>query len=121
MKLTASDGPLARDVRDVAIATRAIGGPDGRDYVCIQDETPDCVAALDDGVGGLRLAWTDDFGFASRYAEPDSDRVIAIARDAARGLATLGATVVTTDEVWEDRSPGPTATWNAEPGAYEVI
>jgi amidase/aspartyl-tRNA(Asn)/glutamyl-tRNA(Gln) amidotransferase subunit A len=31
MKLTASDGPLARDVRDVAVVTRAISGPDGRD------------------------------------------------------------------------------------------
>lgn len=121
MKLTASDGPLARYVRDVAIATRAIGGPDGRDYVCIQDDTPDCVRALDDGVEGLRLAWTDDFGFASRYADADSDRIIAIAREAAFGLATVGATVVTTDDAWEDRSPVTTASWNAEPGAYAVI
>jgi Asp-tRNA(Asn)/Glu-tRNA(Gln) amidotransferase A subunit family amidase len=45
MMLTASNGPLARDVRDVALVTRAISGPDGRDYVCLQDETPDCVLA----------------------------------------------------------------------------
>jgi amidase/aspartyl-tRNA(Asn)/glutamyl-tRNA(Gln) amidotransferase subunit A len=89
--------------------------------VCLQDETPDCVAALDHGVDGLRLAWTDDFGFASRYAAADGERVIGVAREAAAGLATLGATVVTTDEVWEDRSPNTTASWNAEPGAYEVM
>jgi aspartyl-tRNA(Asn)/glutamyl-tRNA(Gln) amidotransferase subunit A len=121
MMLTASNGPLARDVRDVAIVTRAISGPDGRDYVCLQDETPDPVKALDEGVDGLRLAWTDDFGFASRYAEPGSERVIAVAREAAAGLASLGATVETTNEVWEDRSPVSTASWIAEPGAYEVI
>jgi Asp-tRNA(Asn)/Glu-tRNA(Gln) amidotransferase A subunit family amidase len=121
MMLTASNGPLARDVRDVALVTRAISGPDGRDYVCLQDETPDCVAALDHGVDGLRLAWTDDFGFASRYATADGARVIGVAREAAAGLATFGATVVTTDEVWEDRSPNTTASWNAEPGAYEVM
>jgi amidase/aspartyl-tRNA(Asn)/glutamyl-tRNA(Gln) amidotransferase subunit A len=121
MKLTASDGPLARDVRDVAIVTRAISGPDGRDYVCIQQPAPDCVDALDEGVDGLRLAWTDDFGFASRYADSGSEGVIAVAREAAARLATVGATVVTTSEVWEDRSPLTTASWNAEPGAYEVI
>jgi Asp-tRNA(Asn)/Glu-tRNA(Gln) amidotransferase A subunit family amidase len=121
MLLTASYGPLARDVRDVAMFTRAIAGPDGRDYVCLQDDTPDCAAALDTGVEGTRLAWTDDFGFASRYAGPQSRQIIELVRKAAAGLGTLGARLETTDEVWQDRAPETTASWNAEPAAYEVM
>jgi len=121
MMLTASYGPLARDVRDVAIVTRAIGGPDGRDYVCIQDDTPDCVAPLDRGVEGMRLAWTDDYGFASRYAGAESDRVIALVRDAAYGLSSLGAGVEATDETWEDRGEHGTVRWTVEPSAYEAM
>lgn len=121
MLLTASYGPLARDVRDVAMFTEAMAGPDGRDYVCLPDDTPDCVERLDDGVDGLRLAWTDDFGFASRYAAPESDRIIALVREAAMGLRGNGAAVDVTDEVWEDRAPETTASWNAEPAVYEVM
>ncbi|MCU1691561.1 MAG: putative amidase protein [Frankiales bacterium] len=121
MMLTASYGPLARDVRDAALFTRAMSGPDYRDYVCLSDETPDPVASLDQGVEGMRLAWTEDFGFASRYAGPDSARITAVAREAAAGLRTLGATLETTDEVWEDRSPDTTASWLAEPALYEVM
>ena len=121
MMLTASYGPLARDARDVAIVTRVIGGPDGRDYVCIQDDTPDCVAALDSGVDGMRLAWTDDFGFAvplrRRRQRPDH----RARREAGASLATLGATVEPTDEVWEDRGELGTVRWTVEPAAYEAM
>lgn len=121
MMLTASYGPLARNVRDAAIVTRAIGGPDGRDYVCIQTDTPDCVASLESGVEGMRLAWTDNFGFAARYASDESDRLIELARNSAQGLATLGATVEPTDEVWEDRAELGTVRWTVEPAAYEAM
>jgi amidase/aspartyl-tRNA(Asn)/glutamyl-tRNA(Gln) amidotransferase subunit A len=121
MLLTASYGPLARDVRDVALFTRAMGGPDGRDYVCIQDDTPDPLATLDAGVEGMRLAWTDDFGFASRYEAAESDRILELVRTAAAGLSSLGATVEPTDEVWEDRSPESTVSWTVEPSVYEVM
>src|SRR5438093_1275121 len=101
--------------------TEAVAGPDGRDYVCLPDDTPDCVHGIDAGVDGMRLAWTDDFGFASRYAAAESDRIIDLVRDAAMGLRTLGATVDPTTEVWEDRAPETTASWNAEPAVYEVM
>jgi Asp-tRNA(Asn)/Glu-tRNA(Gln) amidotransferase A subunit family amidase len=121
MMLTASYGPLARNVRDVALFTRAMGGPDGRDYVCLQDPTPDCVESLDAGIEGMRLAWTDDFGFASRYATEDSQRIIELAREAARGLGELGASLELTTEVWEDRAAGGTVGWVAEPSVYEAM
>ena len=117
--LTSSVGPLARDVRDAAVVTQVMAGPDGRDYICIQAETPDFLARLEAGVDGLRFAWTDDFGYASLYAAEESPRVIAHVREAAFGLQSLGARVETTGEVWEDpkRGGGPA---DGEPFVYQI-
>jgi aspartyl-tRNA(Asn)/glutamyl-tRNA(Gln) amidotransferase subunit A len=100
--LTASTGPLTREVRDAALMTQALSGPDGRDFFSFQDWSFDCLSALDDGVDGMRFAWTDDFGFASMYALEESPRVIAAIREAAQGFTSLGAEVEPTDIVWED-------------------
>jgi len=121
MMLTASFGPLARNVRDVALFTRAMEGPDGRDYVVVQDDPIDCVEGIDRGIEGMRLAWTENFGFADRYATEDSASIIDIARAAAQSLTTLGATLETTDEVWEDRAEEGTVRWTVEPSSYEVM
>ncbi len=121
MLLTASYGPLGRNVRDVALFTRAMSGGDGRDYVSLQDATPDPVAGLDRGIEGMRLAWTEDFGFASVYATEDSARIIDVGRAAAFALADCGATVEATDEVWEDRAEHGTVRWTVEPSVYEAM
>ena len=73
--------------------TQALAGPDGRDFFSLRDWSVDYLATLDDGVEGMRFAWTDDFGFASMYALEESPRVIAAIRDAAQGFTSLGATV----------------------------
>ena len=104
-------GPMTRSVRDAAAVTQVMAGPDGRDPFCIQSEPGDYLADLDAGLAGLRLAWTDDFGFAGRYAAPESPRVIAEVRDQALKLRTHGAEVEITDEVWEDIWPGRMAQW----------
>jgi Asp-tRNA(Asn)/Glu-tRNA(Gln) amidotransferase A subunit family amidase len=118
-RLTATIGPLARNVRDAAVAMQVMAGPDGRDYICLQHDPPDLLERLDFGVEGLRMAWTDDFGFASLYAAPESGRVVDLVREAAKGFTTLGADVMPTDEVWEDpqRGGGPAP---GEPSVYEV-
>jgi Asp-tRNA(Asn)/Glu-tRNA(Gln) amidotransferase A subunit family amidase len=121
MMLTASYGPLARNVRDVALFTQAMGGPDGRDYVSLQDPTPNCVESLDAGIEGMRLAWTDDFGFAARYATEDSQRIIDLVRQAGQSLGGLGASLEVTDEVWEDRAANGTVGWVSEPSVYEAM
>ncbi|ABW12565.1 Amidase [Parafrankia sp. EAN1pec] len=95
-------GPIARDVRDAATVLAVIAGPDGRDHLGIGFDMPDPRSELDRGAGGLRLAWTDDFGFARPYWVEESPRVVAHIRDAAFGVAGLGATVEQTDETWED-------------------
>jgi Asp-tRNA(Asn)/Glu-tRNA(Gln) amidotransferase A subunit family amidase len=95
-------GPLSRDVRDAAITLQAMAGPDGRDLISMGDVPEDYQANIDSGVDGLRFAWTDDFGYASLYALEESSRVIAAVRAAAQGLTSLGASVETTTQAWED-------------------
>jgi amidase/aspartyl-tRNA(Asn)/glutamyl-tRNA(Gln) amidotransferase subunit A len=121
MLLTASYGPLAREVRDVALFTQAMSGGDGRDYVSMQGGPCDCVAGLDRGIEGLRLTWTEDFGFASTYAADNSPAILDVGRAAAFRLAEQGAVVEPTDEVWEDRAEHGTARWTVEPSVYEVM
>jgi aspartyl-tRNA(Asn)/glutamyl-tRNA(Gln) amidotransferase subunit A len=99
-------GPLCRDVTDAAITLQAMVGPDGRDFTCQQLAPGDYLADLDAGVSGMRFAWTDDYGFTDVYAQEESPRVIATAREAAQGLSTLGATVEPAGETWEDFFPG---------------
>ena len=113
LPLTGSFGPITRDVRDAAIALQVMAGPDGRDFVCLQDDPPDYSAGLDAGVEGVRFAWTDDFGFGSMYALEETPRVISAVREAAFGFTMIGATVEPTEAVWEDFWPGSTTTSQA--------
>src|SRR3546814_12441876 len=83
-----------------------MAGPDGRDPFSIQTEPDDFLADIDKGVKGMRFAWTDDFGFAQRYAAPESARVIALCRAEATKMGSLGASVEETKEVWDDIMTG---------------
>jgi Asp-tRNA(Asn)/Glu-tRNA(Gln) amidotransferase A subunit family amidase len=103
-------GPLARDVRDAAIVTQVMAGPDGRDPFCLPFDPPDCLGEIDAGVENWRFTWTDDFGYASVYASSESRRVISLVRDAAMGFQSIGASVEATDEVWEDWAEGSAIT-----------
>lgn len=102
---TISIGPMTIDVRDAAITLQAMAGPDGRDFDCIQDAPANFLDSLEVGASGLRLAWTDDYGYAPMYAFEESPRVIAAVREAALGLKSLGAEIATVGEVWEDFWP----------------
>jgi len=104
--LTGSTGPLCRSVVDAAISLQVMAGPDGRDFTCTKVDPPDFSAHLNEGVEGMRFAWTDDFGFASMYAQDISPRVIGTVREAALSLKTIGAEVEAIDHIcddfWED-------------------
>ena len=95
-------GPLARDVRDAAIVLGALAGPDGRDQMGLQDDVPDYLVHLDGGANGMRLLWSDDFGYARDFAVEESSRVIDTVRAAAFQLAAAGAEIRATDEVFEN-------------------
>src|SRR5690554_3232811 len=102
LALSASTGPMCRNLRDAAIATQAMSGPDGRDFFSFQDPHPDFLSDIDKGVDGMRFAWTDDFGYAAMYALEESPRVIAAIRNAAMGFDSIGAKVNVLNEKWDD-------------------
>jgi Asp-tRNA(Asn)/Glu-tRNA(Gln) amidotransferase A subunit family amidase len=119
LRFSATNGPLTRSVRDAALVTQAMAGPDGRDYICVQQQPADYLAALGTGVEGMRLAWTDDYGFAGPHATAESPEVLELVREAAFRLRSLGALVEKTDQIWEsaDRGGGPGP---GEPAVYEI-
>jgi aspartyl-tRNA(Asn)/glutamyl-tRNA(Gln) amidotransferase subunit A len=48
-------GPIARDVKDAAIMLRSMAGHDPKDSTSVKRAVPDYVAALNGGIGGLRI------------------------------------------------------------------
>lgn len=94
LTLTYTCGPITRDARDAAILLQAIAGPDGRDMLSTaHPPAPDYLALWDKGASGLKLGWTDDFGFASKYFVSQTPTIVALARQAAHGFEQLGAEV----------------------------
>jgi aspartyl-tRNA(Asn)/glutamyl-tRNA(Gln) amidotransferase subunit A len=82
-------GPLARTVRDVAIATAAIAGFDPRDPISAERPVPDFLAAIDRGARGLRV------GVPTDHVWDQCDPAIAgSVRGAIGALARAGAEIV---------------------------
>jgi len=93
-------GPLARRVRDAAAMLEVMAGPDPRDPLSIDEAPAGLLAACDDGVAGLRLAFSADLGYAPVDAE-----AAGAARTAAQAFADLGVTVEEVgDPGWGDPS-----------------
>ena len=99
-------GPLARNVRDAAMLFTAIAGYDRRDPFSIAGPVPDVMAACDQSVAGMRLAWSPTLG----YARPDDD-VVAVVEAAVKQFEAAGAVVEQVDDVFE---VDPSDLWTAE-------
>ncbi len=56
-------GPIARSVRDAALMLTVMAGEEPRDRVSIPDQT-DYLKAIEEGISGLRVAWSPDLGYA---------------------------------------------------------
>ena len=96
-------GPLTRTVTDAALMLTVIGGADERDMMAWNTPVPDYRVGLDDGVRGLRVAWSPRLGYVQKL----NPEVEAATRKAAQSFADLGAIV-------EEADPG-----FAEP--YEML
>ena len=81
-------GPMARTVKDAAMLLQVLAGPDPQDPTVLRAAPPDFVAALEQDVGGLRMAWSPDLGYAA--VDP---QVAAIAWEGAQVYRELGCTV----------------------------
>lgn len=81
-------GPLARTVRDAALALDAMTGPHPRDPVSLPDDGLDLLDACGRGIAGLRVAYSPDLGVF-----PIDARVRAVVDDAVGAFAAAGASV----------------------------
>jgi len=82
MQVFAHEGTLTRTVGDAALFLSACSGPDPRDPWAIEEEPPDFLAALDEPLRDLRIAWSASFS-----GVPTDPSVLAACQDAAEWLA----------------------------------
>lgn len=108
-------GPHTMGVRDAALMMNVMKRPDARDWTSLPPDDTDWLAGLDDGIRGLRIAYSPTLGYA-RNVHPE----VAAAVDAAvRALATdLGAHVEQVDPGFADPLEITTGLWFA--GAHVV-
>jgi aspartyl-tRNA(Asn)/glutamyl-tRNA(Gln) amidotransferase subunit A len=91
-------GPLARTVGDAALLLDVIAGPDPRDRHSIPTCDLDWLSCVGETIAGMRVAFSEDLGYAR--VEPEVRRLVREA--AAVFAATLGCEVEELDVTWRD-------------------
>jgi aspartyl-tRNA(Asn)/glutamyl-tRNA(Gln) amidotransferase subunit A len=81
-------GPMTRTVRDAALMLNAIVGADPRDQSSLPGVRVDYLAGLEEGIQGLQVAWSPDWGYAA--VDP---QVRQLTQAAAQRFADLGCHV----------------------------
>lgn len=100
-------GPHTMSVRDAALMMNVLKKPDARDWTSLPPDATDYTLGLEDGIRGLRIAYSPTLGYA-RNVHPE----IAAAVDAAvRQLQALGAHVEQVDPGFEDPLEITTGLW----------
>ena len=105
-------GGLSRDVADSALLLNILTQPDARDSFAIPDRGIDYLEGLDDGVAGLRIAWSPDLGFP--VADP---AVVAGMQPAIDALIKAGADVKEVDLDLSGTQPTLEVIWAASHAA----
>jgi aspartyl-tRNA(Asn)/glutamyl-tRNA(Gln) amidotransferase subunit A len=100
-------GPHAMCVRDAALMMNVLKQPDPRDWTALPPDDGDYLATLEDGVEGLRVAWSPTLGYA-RNVHPE---VAAACAHAAAAFEMLGARVEAVDPGFEDPLEITTDLW----------
>lgn len=90
-------GPMARTVGDAARMLAVLARPDGRDWTELPRDDTDYVAALDEPLRPLRIAYSPTFG----YLVPDAEIRAAVERGIA-DLRDLGHEIEDVETVCED-------------------
>jgi aspartyl-tRNA(Asn)/glutamyl-tRNA(Gln) amidotransferase subunit A len=94
-------GPMSRTVADSALMLSVITGPDPRDRYSIPAGDVDYLKAPQEGIKGLRIAYSEDWGYA-----PVDSEVRRVVSEAVKVFETdLGCTVERVDPGWEDPFP----------------
>jgi aspartyl-tRNA(Asn)/glutamyl-tRNA(Gln) amidotransferase subunit A len=90
-------GPMTRSVSDAALMLNVLALPDGRDWFALPYDGRDYRIGLEDGVRGLKIAFSPTLGFAA--VEPE---VAALVESAALAFAELGARLEQVDPGFAD-------------------
>jgi aspartyl-tRNA(Asn)/glutamyl-tRNA(Gln) amidotransferase subunit A len=107
-------GPHTLSVRDAALMLNVMKQPDARDWTSLPPDDGNAAARLEDGIRGLRIAFSPTLGYA-RNVHPE---VAAAVARAAEQLASLGAHLEAIDPGFEDPLDITTGLWFA--GAWTV-
>jgi aspartyl-tRNA(Asn)/glutamyl-tRNA(Gln) amidotransferase subunit A len=107
-------GPMTRSVLDAALLLDVITRFDARDWSALATPTGSFLDGLDDGVAGLRLAYSSTLGFGVNDPE-----VEALVLAAVTVLADAGAVVEEVDPGFEDPVEAFHVLWFA--GAAKVL
>ena len=100
-------GPHTMSVRDAALMMNVLKKPDARDWTSLPPESTDYTVGLEDGIRGMRIAYSPTLGYA-RNVHPE----IAAAVDAGvRQLQALGAHVEQVDPGFDDPLDITTGLW----------
>jgi aspartyl-tRNA(Asn)/glutamyl-tRNA(Gln) amidotransferase subunit A len=107
-------GPMTRSVADAALMMNVLALPDTRDWHALPYDPRDYRVGLEDGVRGLRIAYSPGLG----YAHVDRE-IAALVKKAAMDFEALGAHVEEADPGFEDQQLNFTLHWF--PGAAYVV
>ena len=100
-------GPHSLSVRDVALAMNVLKQPDARDWTSLPPDSSDYLVGLDDGISGLKIAYSPTLGYV-KNVHPE----VAASVDAAvQLLQGLGAHITVADPGFEDPLEITTGLW----------
>ena len=107
-------GPHTMSVRDAALMMNVLKQPDARDWFSLPEDDSDYLAELDNGIRGLKIAYSPALG----YAKGIDPEVAAAVQAAVQQLQDAGAIVEQVDPGIEDPLPITIGLWFV--GAYTI-
>ena len=107
-------GPHSMNVRDAALMMNLLKRPDARDWTSLPYDASDYTVGLDDGIRGLKVAYSPTLGYA-RNVHPEVAEAVA---GAVQQLEALGAYVEQIDPGFDDPLDICTGLWFV--GAWTV-
>lgn len=107
MSTLSHHGPMTRTVSDAALMLSVISEPDPRDWFAGPPLGIDYRDGLEDGVRGLRVAYSRDLGWA--WCDPD---VAALVDKAVSAFAEMGAEVEEIETVFDDPTEVMVTHWS---------
>ena len=100
-------GPHSMSVTDAALMMNVMKQPDARDWTALPPDATDYTIGLNDGIRGLRVAWSPTLGYATNV-HPE---IAAACEKAVRTLEALGARVEAVDPGFADPLDITTGLW----------